>query len=175
MSLSLNLIETFKLLINSFKYAIFDTLLISITILIILAIKNKDKKVLKYIITIINIVLIIIINYYYFKNILSFKFSNPINNIYFYFFNTCLYLILFSLMLLKFKIKNTYLIIYGISLVNILFSLFMTHYLNNIVIITISNIYPMIKFGNIIYFIFYVLLTKKVFDAIIKSSFKGVK
>lgn len=175
MSLNYSFIDTFKLFLNSFKYPIFYALIISISILMILIYKNRNKKIIKYIITAVNVLIIICVNYYYFSNLISFEFSNPINNIYFYFFNTFIYLVLFSISMYFLKIKKIYFIIYGLSLVNILYSLFMTHYVKNIVIITIGNIFPMIKFGNIIYIVFYVLLTKQVIDVIIKASFKGVK
>ena len=58
----------------------------------------------------------------------------------------------------KTKYKKTNYIIYGLSLINLLFSLFMTHYLNNVTLIVIGNIYPMIKFGNIIYIVYYTFM-----------------
>jgi len=56
------------------------------------------------------------------------------------------------------KYKKTNYIIYGISLINLLFAIFMTHYLNNQTLIVIGNIFPMIKFGNIIYILYYIFL-----------------
>ena len=69
-----------------------------------------------------------------------------------------LYLIIMILVSCKTKYKKTNYVIYGLSLIFILFSLFMTHYLSNITLIVIGNIYPMIKFGNIIYISYYILL-----------------
>ena len=158
MSLNYNFIETLKLLLISFKYEIMISLLIGISIFIFLLILNKQNKKINYIISIINILIIIIISIYYIDDIVKFKFSNPINNIHFYFFNSIIYLITMCIINFKINYKKTNYIIYGISLINILFSLFMTYYLNNQTIIVIGNIYPMIKFGNIIYLGYYIFI-----------------
>ena len=168
MSLNYNIIETFKLLLKSFKYDIFIALIIGMIILVILLMLNKNNKKINYLISVINLILIIIISIYYIKDIISFKFSNPINNIYFYFFNSIIYLIIMSIVLNN-KYKKINYIIYGLSLINLLFALFMTHYLNNQTLIVIGNIFPMIKFGNIIYIIYYIFLIvicikKTIFD-----------
>ena len=158
MSLNYNIIDTFKLLKDSFKYNIFYSIIIVSILLVMILILNKDKKITRYLVLGINILLIILIGYYYIKNILTFKFSNLINNIYFYFFNTIIYLIIISIMNFKTKYKKTNYVFYGLSLINILYSIFMTHYLSNINLIVIGNIFPMIKFGNILYFVYYILL-----------------
>lgn len=158
MSLNYNIIDTLKLLKNAFKYNVFYSIIISSILLVILFILNKEKKITNYIIMSINIILISIICYFYFKDIFKFNFNNPINNIYFYFFNSIIYLIVMTIINFKTKYKKVNYIFYGISLINILYSLFMTHYLGNIPLIVIGNIFPMIKFGNVIYFIYYVLL-----------------
>ena len=136
-------------------------IILSCIILVIMLILNKDNKKTKYIVSTINFVLIIIISIYYIKDIIKFNFDNPLNNIYFYFFNSIIYLILMSVITFKTKYKKINYIIYGLSLINILFSLFMTHYLSNSTLIVIGNIYPMIKFGNIIYIVYYILLCIK--------------
>ena len=158
MSLNYNFIETLKLLLDSLKYGVMSAIIIGMIIFVILLIMHKENKKTNYIVSIINLLLIIIISIYYIKDIIKFNFSNPINNIYFYFFNTIIYLIIMSIVSFKTKYKKTNYIIYGLSLIFILFSLFMTHYLSNITLIVIGNIYPMIKFGNIIYIIYYLLL-----------------
>lgn len=158
MSLNYNLVDTLKLLIKSLKYEIMISLIIGISIFVILLIINKDNKKTNYIIGIINILIIIIIFIYYIKDIISFKFSDPINNIYFYFLNSIIYLITMCITSFKTKYKKINYIIYGICLINILFSLFMTYYLNNQTLIVIGNIYPMIKFGNIIYISYYIII-----------------
>lgn len=158
MSLNYNIIETLKLLKNAFKYDIFYSIIISSILLVIILIFNKDKKITKYIVIGINIILILLIGYYYIDKVFSFEFSNPINNIYFYFFNSIIYLIIMSIVNFKTKYKKTNYIFYGIVLINVLYSLFMTHYLYDVSLVVIGNIFPMIKFGNIIYFIYYILL-----------------
>lgn len=167
MSLNYNFIHTFKLLKDALKYNIFISIIISSILFIIILILNKDKKIIKYIILSINIFLIILIGYYYIKSISTFKFSNPINNMYFYFFNSIIYLFIMTIINFKSKYKKSNYIFYGVVLINLLYSLFMTHYLSNIEIIVIGNIFPMIKFGNIIYIIYYLFLIIKY----IKSNF----
>lgn len=163
MSLNYGFIDTLKLLKESFHYNIFISIIISSIIFTIILFINKDKKIINYLITVINIVLIIIVWNFYLGDILSFKFSNPINNIYFYFLNTIIYLIL---LILKRKYDILDFIFYGMSLINILFSIFMTNYLNNVDIVVIGNIFPMIKFGNIIYIAYYIFLLIKVIEKI---------
>lgn len=158
MSLNYSFIETLKLLISSLKYEAMIAIILSMIILVILLILNKDNKKTNYIVSIINLTLIIIISIYYIKDIIKFSFSNPINNIYFYFFNSFIYLIVMSLINFKIKYKKINYVIYGISLINLLFSLFMTHYLSNNTLIVIGNIYPMIKCGNIIYISYYIFV-----------------
>jgi len=158
MSLDYNFVETLKLLLTSLKYNVMISIIISTIILVILLILNKNNKKTNYIVSFINLILIIIISIYYIKDIFTFNFRNPINNIYFYFFNSIIYLIIMSLISFKIKYKKTNYIIYGLSLINILFSLFMTHYLDNQTLIVIGNIYPMIKFGNVIYIGYYICL-----------------
>ena len=155
MSFNYSIIDAFKLLSISFKYNIFIAIIISSIIFTIILIINKDRKFKNYIISIINVVLISIIIYYYFNDIISFNFNNPINNIYFYFFNSVIYLVVMSIFTFIFN-KSINFIFYLVSLINILFSLFMTNYLGNNTLIVMGNIIPMIKFGNIIYIVYYV-------------------
>ena len=157
MSLDYNIIDTFKLLINSFKYSIFISIIISSILLITIFILNKNKKIINYIMLGLNILLISITSYYYINSIITFKFSNLINNMYFYFFNSIIYLVIISIVIFKTKYKKVNYVFYGLVLINLLYSLFITHYLNNIEIIVIGNIFPMIKFGNLIYIIYYIL------------------
>ena len=158
MSLNYGFIDTFKLLVNSLQYEVMIAIIISMIILVILLILNKDNQKTNYIVSIINLTLIIITSIYYIKDIIKFNFNNPINNIYFYFFNSIIYLIVMSLINFKIKYKKMNYIIYGLSLINLLFSLFMTHYLSNNTLIVIGNIYPMIKCGNIIYMSYYIFI-----------------
>ena len=112
MSLNYSFIDTLDLLFKSLKYEVMIAIIISTVILTILLILNKDNKKTNYIVATINLVLIIIISIYYLKDIIKFNFSNPINNIYFYFFNTIIYLIIMSIVSFKTKYKKINYIIY---------------------------------------------------------------
>lgn len=158
MSLDYNIIESLKLLLVSYKYNVMISINIASIILFIIFMLNKNKNINKYVISTINILLIIIIGYYYIKDIFSFKYSNPINNIYFYFLNTILFLVIIGIRTIRNKVKILDYLVYNLSLINILFSLFMTYYLSNITLIVIGNIFPMIKFGNIIYIFYYIYI-----------------
>ena len=165
MSLDYSILDTIKLFELAFKNDVFISILISVVILIIIFIINKNRKYLKYIVLSINIILVLLILYYYFKNIITFNFNNPINNIYFYFLNSIIFLIVSSIMVFKTKYKITNYILYSLCLLNITYSLYMTYYFKNITLIVIGNIFPMIKFGNIIYFIYYALvIVSVIFD-----------
>ena len=63
-----------------------------------------------------------------------------------------------SLVNSKIKYKKINYILYGLILIGLLFALFMTHSLNNVTLIVLLNIYPIIKFGNIIYIIYYLFV-----------------
>lgn len=168
MSLKYGFIDTLKLLLLSCRYKIFFSIIISSIIFSIILYINKNRKITKYLILTINILLIILISHFYINDILTFQYNNPINNIYFYFANTIIYLIVLSI---KKEYKLIDFIFYGLSLINILFSLFMTNYLHNITAIVIANIFPMIKFGNIIYIIYYVVLLAKLLVNKINKSY----
>ena len=163
MSINYSFLETLNMLKNTFKYGIMISLIISSIIFITLLILNKDNKKIKYVIYFINIILICLICYYYLKGIITFNFNNPINNIYFYFFNSIIYLIIMSLVNSKIKYKKINYILYGLILIGLLFALFMTHSLNNVTLIVLLNIYPIIKFGNIIYVIYYLFVIFNLF------------
>ena len=158
MSLNYNLLDTIKLFRLSIKNNMFISIFISVIILEIIFFINKDKKFIKYFVLVLNITLIIFILYYYLNSLLTFKFSNPINNIYFYFFNSIVYLLVYIIVIFNTKYKKINYIIYGLVLINLFYSLFMTGYLNNQTLIVIGNIFHMIKFGNIIYIIYYLVL-----------------
>ena len=175
MSTSMNIKDTITLFFNCLEYNIYRVFIFLGIVCIYIIINKKDKKIIKYILSIVNIILIILICLYYIKDIISFNFNNPFYNIYFYFFSSIIYLIIFTITLYKLKYKNIYYVLYIIIIVNILFSLFMTNYLNNNKLLILGNIYPMIIINNTLYVIYYVLLTIRGIRAIINSTFKGVK
>ena len=171
MSINLDLGKTFSLLFDSLRYNVMVSIIISSIILFILCLYNK--KISKYAILIINAILIILISVYYIKDIISFEFNNPLNNIYFYFFNSIIFIIIFSIRTIYNKLNVYDYIFNSLFLIFILFSLFMTHYLKDIRDLVIYNIYPMIKFGNILMLVYYlILLTKLVYHVIIKTTSK---
>lgn len=158
MSLNYGILKAFSLLMDCFRYNIFISIIFSSILFGIILVINKENFITNYIIILINIIIIALIGFYYIDDIAKFNFSNPINNMYFYFFNTMIYLLIMTAFQFITKYKKINLIFYCISLINILFSLFMTQYLNNIDSIVIGNIFPMIKFGNIIYIIYYIFI-----------------
>lgn len=169
MYLEYNIIKTFNLLIDLINnYTFFKAIIIGAIILGILLFININNDKTKYIILIINFLLIISIVNYYGLNIFD-GFNHYLNNMYSYFFNSILFLSFINFLYFK-DIINKKLIIpfYIISLINIIFSLFMTFYLKNIDLLVLGNVYPIIKFGNIIYFIFLILI-------VILQSLKYIK
>lgn len=158
MSLNYGIVDTLKLTFISFRYDAFIAIIISCLLLLFLLIINRKSKIINYILTILNILITIIILRYYLFDILSFKFSNFLNNMYFYFFNSVIYLIVFIVVLFRKKCKIIDFIFYILILINLIYSLFMTYYLKNVNIIVIGNIFPMIKFGNILCTLYYILI-----------------
>ena len=172
MSLNYGFGKAFELFSNCFKYDVIYSIIISAIVLLIICIMNK--KISKYLILIINVVLLFLISKYYFKDIFSFKFSDPINNIYFYYFNSVVFIIIFSIEALLDKLETYDYVFNTIFLIFMAFSLFMTNYLFNSTYIVIYNIFPMIKFGNILVLIYYVtILTKIGYHVILKKTSKG--
>ena len=171
MSINLNLSRTFSLLLESLKYNVMISIIVSSIALFIICILNE--KVSKYIIITINVLLLFLIGKYYIKDIFSFEFSNPLNNMYFYFFNSVIFMIIFSIEAILNKLDKYDYIFNSLFLIFISFSIFMTHYLVNIPDIVIYNIYPMIKFGNILILVYYLtILTKIGYHVIIKKTSK---
>ena len=175
MSTSLSIKDTSLLFFNLLEYNIYRVLIFLGFIFVYILINKKDNKIIKYIITIINTIVIGFICAYYLDDILTLKFSNLFNNIYVYFLSNIVFLLIFSITMYKLKYKNIYYILYVTILINILFSLFMTLYLKDNTLLVLGNIYPMMKINNIVFVLYYVLLTIKVIRAIINSTFKGVK
>ena len=173
MSLNYNIFETIKLYDLALKNNMFIAVILSVIVLNIVLILNKNIS--KYVILGINLISIFIIIYYYMDDIIKFRFSNPINNIYFYFFSSIIFLIVNIVVSFKTKYKYINYLFYSISLINILYSLFMTHYLSNSTIIVIGNIFPMIKFGNIIYILYYTLILVLIISKINIFDKKSIK
>ena len=151
----LELIKNYPILISIILFSI---------IIVILYIFNKKRNMFKYILTILNIIILLLIILLYGEKILTFKFSNPINNLYFFFLNSLIYIILSTINIYKTKYQKINIIFYSLFLINILFSIFMTIYLKQIDLLVIGNIYPMVIIGNIILLIYYILFIISIFD-----------
>ena len=148
----------FSNLIDSvLHYPIYIFIIISSIILLILLLTKSN--IIKYIVTCINIIIciLILINYNY--HLINIKlFNNFIYNIYFYFLNSLVFVIISTIMLLKNKYYILNSVVYIISLTLIVFSLFMTFYLLNNHYLILFNIYSEIVLGNIIYLTYYLII-----------------
>lgn len=159
MYLNYSIIETINLLISSILEHTMMWIIIVCSIIygIILHI-NKNK----YLVLIVNLFLIILILYFYHNYLFSrLIFIHFNHNIFFYFFNSIIYLITVSILLIK--NNKLYTIHYIFILILLLYSLFITELVHNIPIITIGNIYPMIVIGNYLYLIYYIFIIIKMF------------
>ena len=169
MSIDLDFLDTWQLFLDSIRYDILLALIISSLLLCFICIINK--QVSKYLIIIVNIILLFFIGKYYIRDILTFNFSNPINNIYFYFFNGIVFITIFTLEAIFDYIEKYDYLFYALFLIFMSFSIFMSDYLDSSLVI--YNIYPMIKIGNMIMLLYYiVVLTKVGYHVIIKKTSK---
>ncbi len=159
MYLNYSISHLFNLFIrNISKYTIYPFIVISCVILLFILLKNKDSYS-KCIIIVIDIILsfIIIVNYKY--NLLStLTFKCFYHNLYFYFLNSLIFMIVNLVFILKNKYLKINIYFYAIQMIFLLFSLFMTYYLKNAYLLIIGNIYPEITIGNYIYFIYYIVI-----------------
>ena len=167
MSLNYDFIDTIKLIPYLFKSSAFISILISVIVLGIIFEINKNSKTIKYVFLIINLFLVVLILINYLNKFLEFNYSNLISNIYFYFLNSIIYLILITYISFKNEYRRIDYTFYYLSLIGLLYSIFMTFYLKNITLIVIGNIFPIIKFGNYIYLIYYIYIT---FNLILKRK-----
>lgn len=151
--------KLFSLLLESIiNYKIFLMIILSSVVFTVLYLINKNNKYFDNIVKVFNIVLIFIIIMFYKDKLFYLSiFNNFTHNMYFYFFNTIIYLCIITFNLSKNVYKKINIIFYSISLIFILFALFMTHYLDNNHLVILGNIYPSIVIGNYIYFIYYVI------------------
>ena len=169
MSIDLKFLDTWQLFLDSIRYDILISIIISSLLLCFICIVNK--QVSKYLIIIVDIILLFFIGKYYVKDILTFSFNDPINNIYFYFFNGIIFITIYTLEAIFDYIEKYDYIFYALFLILMSFSLFMSDYLDSSLVI--YNIYPMIKIGNIIMLLYYiVVLTKLGYHVIIKKTSK---
>lgn len=148
----------FSSLIDSIiNYPIYIFIIISSLVLSILLLKKS--KIIKCVLFSMNIFIItlIIVNYNYHlfnANI----FAHFINNIYFYFLSSIIFVIINTIMIIKDKQYKINVIYYTVSLVFILYSLFITYYLENNHYLILYNIYAEITLGNFLYLSYYFYL-----------------
>lgn len=169
MYLNYSISKTFNLLLETLTHFMMWIIIICVIILGIILYVNKGNSKIKYLLYIINIVLISLILYFYHNNLLnSLTFKHITHNLYFYFLNIICYLITFSIYIYK-KVNKCIIIHYLIQLIFIVYALFMTSYVNNIHLIVIGNIYPMIVYGNYLCFIFYLWMIYKCLKKILTN------
>lgn len=160
MYLNYSIAKLFSLLVDYvYNYKIFIAIILSCIIYCTLYFVNINNKKFNLLTLLINFILIVLIIYYYNSDLIQMKMLNHFShNLYFYFFNSTIYLTIVSVMLYKNKLKKICIISYGLGLIFLLFALFMTYYLSNVDIVVLGNIYPSIVLGNYIYFIYYFIL-----------------
>ncbi len=148
------------------NFPAFPMLAITALIFIIVITLNLDNNNTHFLYYGLNIILIGIICWTHGMNILnnidSFWGVNLFKNVYFYLANMVLALLLISLILRNRKfdkgIKYITIVFYYLILVNLLLMLYISNYLQNIMVLVVSNTYPMIYFGNMIAFVMYIAL-----------------
>lgn len=161
MYLDYSIIETLNLLISSILEHTMMWIII-VCSLIYGFILHINSRVSKYLVLMVNLLLIFLILYYYHNYLFSkLIFIHFNHNIYFYFLSSIIYLITVCILLTK--EKKIYIIHYIFILILLLYSLFITHLVHNIPLITIGNIYPMIVIGNYLYFGYYIFIIIKMF------------
>ncbi len=148
------------------RYNIFPFIVVSILVLGILIIINRDNRKADIIFTIINLILIIMLIFIYGKdtitNLDTFVKGNISHNMYFYFFNTFISIILCDRFLTTSRtdnsIKISITIWYVLLIINWLFTLYIAHSISFHSILIIGNIYPMVLIGNIISILLYIFI-----------------
>ena len=166
-NLNYNIGKTFSLLLQQLKLSSFISVILSSIMLGIILYINRENKVLKYIFIGINAILLGFILVLYIQDIVKFNYTNPLKNIYVYFLNVIIYLIICIILNKKIYQNKLNLILFIWNKIGIAYSIIMTLYLKNTTIIVIGNIFPQIFFGNVLLVISYgalvmTILTKKV-------------
>lgn len=164
-SIDSNIFDTLSQYLHMINnYSMFFYIVVSVLIYSTI-IYGRYDKIKNIIVGIINLlIVIIIINYYglgIINNLDTFINLDFINNIYVYFTLTIISLILLTHIFVErivySIIKRIFMIFYVFILINILFALYMTSYLDNNFLLVLGNIYPMVKLGNILSISLYVM------------------
>lgn len=156
--------DAFNLYIKMFTNISALVLIAAVVIIYcVILLVNIKKSSMNYIFIIFNILVLLFLIANYgndtLNNIDSFFDTNILKNIYFYYFNSMIYLCM-STSILKSKriedsIKSTSIFLYGITLINLLATLYMSYIVHNEALYVIGNTYPMYFFGNITMFLTY--------------------
>lgn len=124
---------------------------------------NADNKNANFLVIGLHAIIILIICWMHGRNIISnidllFK-GNLLKNIYLYLVNMIVSLILIASIYKSKTIDKSFkyivLFIYYFLLLNLLFSIYMSNYLQNVMLLLLVNIYPMVLVGNILSFVLY--------------------
>ncbi len=159
-----NALELYTKMANNFStFSIFAIVCLIFITIILINIDNKNTNFLYYAL---NLILIGIIIWTHGLNIInnldSFLNINLYKNIYFYLANMVLSLIIITKVLSSNRnpkeLKYIICFFYYLLLTNLLFMLYISNYLKNIMLFVIGNTYPMVYFGNILAFIMYIML-----------------
>ena len=157
-NLNYSISKTVSLFLEQLKLNSFITIVLSSIMLGIILYINRESKILKYIFIGINTILLGFILVLYIQDIVKFNYTNPLKNIYVYFFNAIIYLITCITLNKKIYQNKLNLILFILNKIGIAYSIIMTLYLKNITIIVIGNIFPQIFFGNILLIVSYIVL-----------------
>ena len=152
-----NFNEMFKQLIDHLHYNSYIAILVSIILLFLLWFYNR--KIINYILVVLNVALvgeILIRSNIVLKNV----FDHFLYNYYFYQINIIIFLALATILYWKNKATVVSNIIYFLSLLCLLFIIFMQHYLTYDFLI-VSNVNVEIIVGNILCWIYYIWLVVK--------------
>lgn len=157
-NLNYSISKTISLLFQQLKISSFVSVMLTCILLGVILYINRNNKLIKYIFVGINIVLLVFVLALYIKNIVKFNYTNLLKNIYVYFLNTIIYLIMCITLNKKIYQNKLNLILYILNTIGIVYSITMTLYFKNVTIIVIGNIFPQIFFGNILLILSYISL-----------------
>ncbi len=166
-NINFNLSEAVNLYTNMFlNISAFGLITLAVAIYVFLLIINIERKEMNYIFIGVNtiILLFLAINYGIdtLDNMGSFFNTNILKNIYFYYFNSMFMLCLVTSTLKNKRIEKSIkvftIVIYGVSLVNLLLVLYMSQIVHNNTMYILGNTFPMFYFGNITNFVMYGIL-----------------
>ena len=159
-----NAIELYTKMANNYTtFAVFALVCLIFVGILVFNVENKNTYFLFYAL---NLILVGIILWTHGINIVnnidSFLTVNLYKNVYFYLANTVLSLIIITRVLSSNRkpksLKYLIFLFYYLILTNLLFMLYISNYLQNIMLLVIGNTYPMVYFGNILSFIMYIIL-----------------